>query len=89
MARSAQVQVTSQFEKAFSRLPRNIQQLAERKHTVFQNNVFQRSLATHKLKGELDGFWSYSINYSYRVMFRFIDPETVLYYDIGTHEIYK
>ncbi|MBI2415580.1 MAG: type II toxin-antitoxin system RelE/ParE family toxin [Candidatus Kerfeldbacteria bacterium] len=82
------VNVTSEFTKSFRKLPNNIQLQAIRKDTLFRTNVFYPSLKTHKLKGDLTGFWSYSVNYSYRILFRFVNDHEVLYYDIGTHSIY-
>lgn len=83
------VHVTSEFKKAFQKLPRNIQDLAIKKDLSFRENCFAPALRTHKLKGTLDGYWSYSVNYDYRVLFRFINVHEVLYYDIGTHSIYR
>jgi len=77
------------FFKAFDRLPKPIQELAKKKDTVFLANPFDPRLKTHRLKGPLAGTWSYSINYSYRVLFRFLKHDEVMYYDIGTHEIYR
>ena len=31
---------------------------------------------------------SFSIDYSYRIIFEFIDASTVIFYEIGTHDIY-
>jgi len=83
------VHSTSDFEKSFRKLPAIIQDLAEKKHKLFHIDAFDPCLHTHKLKGELEGFWAYSVNYQYRIMFKFIDDNTVLYYDIGTHDIYR
>jgi addiction module RelE/StbE family toxin len=80
---------TSEFEKSFSKLPIHIQNLAEKKDKWFRKNAFDPRLHTHKLKGELEGYWSYYINFQYRVLFRFIDNDEVIYYDIGTHDIYR
>ena len=66
------VHSTSAFEKSFRRLPHHIQDLAIEKDNWFQRDVFDPRLKTHKLKGELQGYWSYSINYQYRVLFRFL-----------------
>jgi len=51
--------------------------------------IIDPRLRTHKLKGELAGAWAYSVNHSYRVLFRFLTADEGLYYDIGTHEIYR
>jgi mRNA-degrading endonuclease YafQ of YafQ-DinJ toxin-antitoxin module len=75
------VHITPDFEKAYLRLPKHIQNLA--------TDAFDPSLRTHKLKGELSAYWAYSVNREYRVLFRFLGPSEVLYYDVGTHEIYR
>ena len=79
----------SQFKKSFKKLPHDIQQSAIAKDKIFRENPHAPSLKTHKLKGKLSSFWSYSVKYSYRVVFEFVDSQTVIYHDIGTHEIYR
>jgi mRNA-degrading endonuclease YafQ of YafQ-DinJ toxin-antitoxin module len=85
----SKIHTTSDFEKSFRKLPIRIQNLAIKKDKWFRHDAFDRRLHTHKLKGELEGFWSYSINYEYRILFRFLNDNEVIYYDIGTHGIYK
>jgi mRNA-degrading endonuclease RelE of RelBE toxin-antitoxin system len=90
MARAiSTVHVTPDFEKAFLRLPKHIQALASRKDQWFRKDAFDPRLRTHKLRGELSSYWAYSVNREYRVLFRFLSPSEVLYYDVGTHEIYR
>ncbi|PKN02405.1 MAG: type II toxin-antitoxin system mRNA interferase toxin, RelE/StbE family [Elusimicrobia bacterium HGW-Elusimicrobia-1] len=76
------------FFKSFKKLPPHIQILAKKKDALFRLNPFASQLQAHKLKGSLSGVWSYSVNYQYRLLFRFIKSDEVLYYDIGTHEVY-
>lgn len=85
----SKVHTTSDFEKSFHKLPIYIQNLAIKKDKWFRKDAFDRRLHTHKLKGELEGYWSYSINYEYRILFRFLNDGEAIYYDIGTHDIYK
>ena len=80
---------TTHFSKAYDKLPEEIKVRAKQKENIFKATPFAPSLKTHQLKGRFKGYWSYSIDYNYRIMFRFIDNETVLYFDIGTHNIYK
>lgn len=80
---------TPHFEKQFDRLSKNLQKIAARKILLFENNPFHPSLNTHKLKGELSAFWSFYINDNFRVLFRFLKNNEVIYYDIDTHDIYK
>lgn len=56
---------------------------------LFMSNPFDPSLKTHKLTGKLSHYWSFSIDYQIRILFEFIDEETVGFIAMGTHEIYK
>ena len=82
------VHTTSDFNKSFRRLSPNLAKLAVTRDSWFRANPFDARLKTHKLKGELKGYFAYSVNYEYRVLFRFIHAREVIYYDIGTHRIY-
>lgn len=53
---------------------------------LFIKNPFDKRLRTHKLSGELKDCWAFSINYKYRIVFEFIDDNTALLIDIGTHD---
>ena len=77
------------FEKKFEKLPRNVKKISVKKILLFENNPYHPSLNTHKLKGPLAGYWSFYINKNYRVLFRFLENNEVIYYDIDTHDIYK
>jgi len=83
------VHITSEFKKSFRKLPAYVQKLAINKDQWFRKNAFDSRLKTHKLKGELKDLWAYSVTQKYRILFRFITREEVIYYDIGTHEIYR
>lgn len=80
---------TSQFEKDFLDLPENLKIKAQRKIKLFEENTFHNSLDTHKLKGILRNFWSFSIDDDNRVIFRFLPNQEIIYYRIGPHKIYK
>lgn len=83
------VHLTSDFQKSFRRLPQDIQRLAEKRDQYFRSDAFDSRLNTHKLKGDLAGYWAYSVNYQYRILFAFLGSDEVIYYDIGTHQIYR
>ena len=80
---------TTHFIKAYKSLPEEIKVRSKHREEIFKANPFDSRLKTHKLKGRFKGYWSYAIDYQYRILFRFIDNETVLYHDIGTHDIYR
>jgi len=77
------------FENKFRKLSKNLQKIAARKILLFENNPSHPSLNTHKLKGPMAKFWSFYIDKRYRVLFRFLENNEVIYYDIDTHDIYK
>ena len=61
--------------------------------TLFQlvEDPFHPSLRTHKLKGDLGEVWSCSIDYSYRILFEFVNDtqngeEVILLLNLGTHD---
>ena len=80
---------SSQFEKSFKKIPENIARLFNDKQSLFILNPFNFILKTHKLKGKLKEYYSFSINSEYRVIFKMVSKGKILFFDIGTHEIYK
>jgi len=79
---------SSRFEKVFKALPLAIKRQAIGKENIFRGDCFDKRLKTHKLKGNLEGYWAFSVNYSYRVLFEFSGGDEVGFVDIGTHSIY-
>lgn len=77
------------FAKQYKKLPLGVKIQAEKKEIIFRKNPFDKSLRTHKLKGELAGFWSFSINFSCRIIFDFKDEKTIRFYYVGDHDIYR
>ena len=80
---------TSTFRKAFKRKVRGNKTLGVRfrkRVAIFQNDPFDPRLRTHRLSGQLQGLWSFSIDYDVRVVFSFAEPNQAVFVDIGTHE---
>lgn len=80
---------SSKFIKSYKKLPKRIKSLSEKKETFFTKDPFNKSLETHKLHGDFVGFWAFSVNKNYRIVFDFLAENVVRFYDIGTHDIYK
>jgi mRNA-degrading endonuclease YafQ of YafQ-DinJ toxin-antitoxin module len=56
----------------------------------FQNPGNHKSLKVHKLKGRLRDNYSFSINYSHRIIFQYIDKNTIaLLLAAGEHSLYE
>lgn len=80
----------SKFAREYKRLPDNIKDIAEEQETIFRKDPFNVSLKTHKLKGKLSGFLSFSIGHKYRIIFEFSkDKNTIYFHSVGDHDIYQ
>jgi len=77
------------FEKHYKRLPKRIKEQAKEKERIFLDSPFHPVLRTHKLSGKEREHWGFWINYTYRIKFIFTDSNSVLFLDIGLHDIYK
>jgi len=80
---------SSKFAAEYKKLPPKIKKIAEKKEQVFQSNPFDPQLETHKLKGVLTGFFSFSINQKYRIIFEIKDRNIIWFHSVGDHSIYK
>lgn len=83
--------------RAFKRLIRKqpqLRPLIEKMLQQLADDPFHPSLRTHKLMGKLSNIWSCSIDYSYRILFEFVEnigssSEAILLLNIGSHnEVY-
>jgi len=84
-----EIHLSSRFKKSFRKLHPQIQKKAVLKTSVFKDNPFTPKLDTHKLHGEKKEEWAFSVDYSYRISFVFVENNTILFTDIGTHDMYK
>ncbi|OGY91158.1 MAG: hypothetical protein A3B30_00030 [Candidatus Komeilibacteria bacterium RIFCSPLOWO2_01_FULL_52_15] len=80
----------SKFTREYKKLPEAVKRAAEELEATFRKDPFDPQLKTHKLKGRLDGFLSFSIGYKYRIIFEFgKDKKTVYFHSVGDHDIYE
>ncbi len=77
------------FIRELQELPPALQEEALGKIALFRGDPFLKSLRTHKLKGALKGRWSFSVNYRFRIVFRFEGKHTATLLTIGTHSVYE
>lgn len=81
--------VSEKFKRSFRKLPPDIQKKFIDNKNRFMINAFDTALSTHKLKGRMVNYWSFSVTYSYRTIFKLSEDNTVLFFDIGDHRIYR
>ena len=77
------------FKRSFARLSPKVQKKVAARVVLFEANSQHPSLKTHKLKGKLKDRWSFSIDRRYRVAFKFVNGDQVVYLDVGDHEVYR
>ncbi len=78
----------SSFKRAYRRMTKRRPQLKSVIHQAlrtFATNPFTPELRTHKLSGQLQGLWAFTVEYDCRIVFRFINGDAMLV-DIGTHD---
>ncbi len=79
---------TPRFIKDLKKLPKEKQRIAIKKEKLFREDPFSQTLKTHKLSGQLEGAWAFSVTYSDRVLFKFIGKSEAIFFKIGSHAIY-
>lgn len=76
------------FAREYKKLPLKVKRLAEQKEPIFRKNPFDPKLKTHKLGGILKDFWSFCIDYKYRIIFEFAGNDTCYFHSVDDHSIY-
>lgn len=86
--------VDKSFKRAFKRLVKKNPKLEEKVLRVLEllaDDPFTPSLKSHKLTGQLEGFWSCSVTYDCRIIFALrkdteSDEDLIVLVDIGSHD---
>ena len=84
-----QIGFSSSFKRAYKKRIKGNNRLELKfweRVEVFTQDPFTRLLKTHRLSGELQDLWSFSIEYDIRVIFYFSDEDRVVFVDIGKHD---
>lgn len=84
-----EIRYTPHFIRKFKKLPKDIQEKYAKKEDILKKDPFHQSLKAHKLYGNLKAYWSISIDYQYRVLFRFDGGKLVIVITIGSHNVYE
>lgn len=77
------------FAKKLEKFSKKEEEKILKKIQIFWQNPFAPSLKTHKLTGKLKDYWSFSITSNLRIMFQFERKDSILFIDVGGHEIYR
>lgn len=77
------------FERSYKKLSDELKDIVETKENIIRSNIFDPRLRTHKLSGGLKDLWSLSVAYSHRIIFEFLDRDSIIFVDIGDHRVYQ
>lgn len=77
------------FVRQYKKLPVLLQEEVKEKIALFRKTPKHPFLKVHKLKGKLKGFWSFSVNYEYRIVFQYESKTEAVLLVVGNHDIYK
>jgi addiction module RelE/StbE family toxin len=83
-----EIEYSPKFAQMYKKLPKKVKAAAEKKEKIFRKDPFDPQLSTHRLGGKLKDYWSFSIDYRYRIIFSFEGKNLVRFYAVGTREIY-
>ncbi len=77
------------FVRKFSKIENDLQEDIIQKTDLFKNQKNHKMLKVHKLQGKFYGRFGFSVNYKFRIVFKYISKNEALFLDIGDHDIYK
>ena len=82
--------ISEEFERRYNNLSLSLQKKAEKQEKLFRHNPFHPSLNTEKIEPKWKAVWTFRIDKSYRIAFRFINGNKALFLTTGPHDwIYK
>lgn len=79
----------AEFQKKYKKLPKPLRTLTKIRLDIFRAFPFAAELRTHKLSGKLDGLWAFSVNFQIRIIFEFLERNTIHLLSIGDHSVYR
>lgn len=80
-----EIHYAPEFKRRYLELPLVVQRKAERRERLFRSNPFHPALETEKLKPKEKEYWSLRIDRSYRILFRFLDHQKIVFVTCGHH----
>ena len=83
------IELSSSFKKSFKKIASKRPELAIitlEKILLFSVDPYSHSLKFHKLKGKLEGLWSFSVENDLRILVDMIKDDTAQLVMIGTHD---
>jgi len=84
-----EVELSSHFLRKAKKLTPSEQKNLSERIEVFRKDPYSPRLKTHALRGRLKGLYAFSLTYSKRIIFTYVEKNKALLLDVGSHgEIY-
>ena len=84
-----QISFKPTFVKQMNKMEKELVEEVFEKIELFKNEKNHKLLKVHKLHGKLSKHFSFSVNYKFRIIFKYERKGQVVFLDIGDHDIYK
>lgn len=75
--------------KQYANFESTLQEEIKEKIDLFRSEKNHEHLKVHKLKGRLSRYYSFSVNYRYRIVFMYQSASEAVLLTIGDHDIYR
>ncbi|MDO8408251.1 MAG: type II toxin-antitoxin system mRNA interferase toxin, RelE/StbE family [bacterium] len=80
---------TPEFFRHLKKLSLQLQALSFERIDLFRDKSNHRRLKVHKLHGKYQGFFGFSVDRKYRIMFEWISKNEARLHTVGDHSIYE
>ena len=77
------------FVRLLKKLEAALREEVIEKLKLLKNPANHKILKVHKLHGQMEDRWSFSVNYKTRVVFRYISKNEIAILSVGDHKIYE
>lgn len=77
------------FVKTLQSFPDALREEVITKINLLQDEQNHEMLRVHKLKGRLKGYYAFSVNYRFRILFQYVGkPRRAYLLTVGDHDVY-
>lgn len=80
---------TREFIRAYDKLPNALKEMVKERIQSFKDKKNHQQLKVHKLHGKYQGFFGFSVDRKYRIMFEWISKNEARLHTVGDHSIYE
>lgn len=84
-----EIAFASKFLRQMADLEDKLQEEVYEKIGLFKDRRNHKALKVHKLHGRLQGRYSFSVNYRFRIVFEYEDKDTAVLLTVGDHQVYE